>query len=136
MSYINSRNTLDQQSKVNEVSKLKAEAAMQYRGAIEGGCVPDLQSSASFGDSVKSQTEPPVQVELARLQDRLNMLLNRLHNLEDRLYPVLKEPQPQKERLQTDCSGTSQLAGTVYVMTVLVENMTDTVNTLAERVEL
>jgi hypothetical protein len=38
--------------------------------------------------------------------------------------------------VQQDCAGTSQLAGSIYVMSVLVEDMTYRINDLAERVEL
>jgi hypothetical protein len=79
----------------------------------------------------------PVPTEIARLKDRLHSLLNRIQHLEECLHPVLREqPLPTTARVQQDCAGTSQLAGSIYVMSVLVEDMTYRINDLAERVEL
>jgi hypothetical protein len=78
----------------------------------------------------------PVPTEMGRLKDRLHSLLNRIQHLEECLHPVLRETPPTTERVQQDCAGTSQLAGSIYVMSVLVEDMTYRVNDLAERVEL
>jgi len=112
--------------------KYKQEQSMQQNNAIREA----VPAGGLYGDSVATQKEMPVPTEIARLEDRLRSLFNRIHNLEERLHPVLKELQPAANRVQHDCSGSSQLAGSLYVMAVMVEDMMHTVNTLAERVEL
>lgn len=116
-----------------QYESMKQNAQIVQPGNGIRGAVP----SGPYTDSPTAQKEMPVPTEIARLKDRLHSLLNRIQHLEECLHPVLREqPLPTTARVQQDCAGTSQLAGSIYVMSVLVEDMTYRINDLAERVEL